>query len=144
MFIAKAPEQPGGVPNLLSSGAASASSAFGSTDLTLTPKPIEIVPTPYPNDPEAPLVVYGALTINVRSPAFRDFSASLDAVLHELPRSNEIAGEARDQVVAELEAGRRLLTAPKPDRSREHQNRCADYSQSGNSDRSRLNRLARA
>jgi hypothetical protein len=41
--------------------------------------------------------------------------AKFDQLLHEMRRSNEIAGEPRDQLVAEMRAGRALLEAPRPD-----------------------------
>jgi hypothetical protein len=40
----------------------------------------------------------------------------LDQTLDALHRSNEIAGEVRDQLSAEIEAGKIILKSPKPDR----------------------------
>ena len=43
-------------------------------------------------------------------------NTTFDGLLTELKRSNEIAGELRDQIVAELRAGRAVLEAPTPSR----------------------------
>jgi hypothetical protein len=93
-----------------------ASRVSSRAELALTPQPVTIVPTPYPTGPTAPLVVHGALVIDVRSAEFREFSAKLDDLVREMRHSNEIAGETRDQLIAELQAGRDLLIAPKADR----------------------------
>jgi hypothetical protein len=90
--------------------------ASGRAQLTLTPKPVTVVPTPYPSDPAAPLPVHGYLRVDVASPAFKEFDAKLEQIFAELQRSNIIVGETRDRLSAELEAGRTLLVAPKPSR----------------------------
>ena len=101
------------------SGAAAALFGEGelAADATIRPGRVTIVPTPYPADPTAPLVVSGYVRIDVQSAEFAELSATLDKVIHLLGQSNQIAGETRDQLVAEIQAGRRLLTAPKPDRT---------------------------
>jgi hypothetical protein len=101
------------------SGAAAALSGEGglAAEATIRPGRVTIVPTPYPADPTAPLVVSGYVRIDVQSAEFAELSAKLDDVIHLLGRSNQFAGETRDQLVAEIQAGRRLLNAPKPDRT---------------------------
>lgn len=83
-------------------------------ELTLTPTPVTIVPTPYPREPDAPLVVNGSLQIDARSPELRQLNAKLNHIIRLLSRSNAIAGDTRDQLVAEIRAGKALLAAPKP------------------------------
>lgn len=81
-------------------------------DATVVPAPVMIVPTIYPSDPAAPIVVHNYITINVQAAGFREFAANLDVLVRLLRQSNEIAGETRDQLVAEITAGRTILTAP--------------------------------
>jgi len=91
--------------------------ATARAELTLTSKPVTIVPTPYPDDPTSPLVVQGFVHIDTRSAAFIEFSAKIDELTGLLTKSNEIAGDTRDQLLAEIKAGMSILTAPKPDRN---------------------------
>src|SRR5262249_50577691 len=60
--------------------------------------------------------VQNQITINIHSTEFRKFEAKLDELLEAIRRSNEISGEVRDQLKAEITAGRTLLKAPKVDR----------------------------
>jgi hypothetical protein len=75
--------------------------------------PFSVVPTVYPNEPGGVVVVQNHITIDINSAEFRDFNSKLDDVIGLLRRSNEISGEARDQFIAEIKAGRALLEAPK-------------------------------
>jgi hypothetical protein len=100
-------------PLAASSGGQSSARA----ELTLTPKPVTIVPTPYPADPAAPLVISGYVRIDVRSAEFGELNAKLDELIRLVGQSNQIAGETRDQLFAEIQAGRTILAAPKPDRN---------------------------
>jgi hypothetical protein len=88
----------------------SAGGAFGTWD---NPKPISIVPTSYPQEPSGPITVQNHITINGAD--FHEFEAKMNEVLAELRKSNEIAGEVRDKVVAEMNAGMTILKSPKPD-----------------------------
>jgi len=54
--------------------------------LTLTPEPVTIVPTPYPADPIAPLVVHGFVNIDPQSAAFLEFSAKIDELAGHLTK----------------------------------------------------------
>jgi hypothetical protein len=83
--------------------------------LTLTPEPVTVVPTPYPKDPAAPLVVHGSIRIDIRSAEFVEFDAKIDRLIELLTQSNEIAGDTRDQLLAEIKAGRSILLAPSAD-----------------------------
>ena len=99
-------------------GAASlASEGIVHVETTLMPGPLPVAPTPYPDDPAAPLIVQNVVHINVRSVEFRESNTKLDELIRLLRQSNEIAGETRDQLIAEITAGRVILTAPKPDRN---------------------------
>jgi hypothetical protein len=83
----------------------------------VTGPPIPIVPTLYPREPGGAVTVQNHVTINVRSDEFRELNGKLDELLTLLRRSNEISGEVRDQLAAEIAAGKALLTAPKIDPS---------------------------
>jgi len=76
--------------------------------------PVSVVPTVYPTEPGGAVLVQNHITINVHSTDMRELNAKLDALVTELRRSNEISGEVRDQLLAEITAGKALLTAPKP------------------------------
>ncbi|MFZ0150683.1 MAG: hypothetical protein WAM72_20550 [Xanthobacteraceae bacterium] len=91
--------------------------SVGEPPPTLEVERVTIVPTPYPDDPKAPLLVHGYISINVWSAEFRKSDANLVELIRLLRESNEIAGDTRDQLIAELTAGRVMLTAPKADRN---------------------------
>jgi hypothetical protein len=94
-----------------------AGTAFQSSGFqTPPPAPLTIAPTPYLSDPAAELPIGEYLRVDLASPAFKEFNAKLKQIFAELQRSNIIAGETRDRISAELEAGRTLLVAPKPSR----------------------------
>jgi hypothetical protein len=86
-------------------------------DAMIAPAPMTVVPTHYPDDPGAPLVIRNVVIIDVRSAAFRESDAKLDEIVSLLRGSNEIASDTRDQLIAEITAGRTLLKAPKLDRN---------------------------
>jgi hypothetical protein len=94
--------------------AAATAMVSGRAELTLTPAPLTIVPTPYPREPGAPLVVHGSLNIDPRSPGLQELSAKLDQIIGLLAGSNLFAIETRNQLAAEIQAGKALATAPKP------------------------------
>jgi hypothetical protein len=83
------------------------------------PPPQAIIPTMYPAEPGGPIIVQNQITINIHSTEFRELNRTLKELLQEMrrSRSNEIAGEVRDQLTAEITAGRTLLTAPKANRN---------------------------
>jgi len=83
------------------------------------PAPQAIIPTMYPAEPGGAVVVQNQITINIHSTEFRELNRTLNELLQEMrrSRSNEIAGEVRDQLTAEITAGRTLLTAPKAHRN---------------------------
>ncbi len=95
--------------------ASSSGQASGRAELELVPASVTIIPTPYPPDPGIPLVVHGFLQIDTRSAAFVEFGEKIDQLTEALTRSNEIAGNIRDQLLAEIKAGMSILAAPKPD-----------------------------
>jgi len=84
--------------------------------MSATRATVPIVPTLYPGDASGTVAVQDHISINVQSTEFQEFSAKMDELISELKKSNMIAGEVRDQLIAELTAGRTLLSAPKPDR----------------------------
>jgi hypothetical protein len=77
---------------------------------------ISITPTVYPADPGGAITVQNYITINVRSADFRELDDTMGQLLAELRKSNEIAGEVRDKLVAEMQAGMTTAKSPKPDR----------------------------
>jgi hypothetical protein len=78
---------------------------------------ISIVPTGYPHDPhDGTVTVQNYVTINTQSADFRAFESKIEAVLTELRKSNAIAGEVRDKLIAEMNAGMAIIKSPKPDR----------------------------
>jgi hypothetical protein len=79
--------------------------------------PQAIIPTVYPAEPSGAVIVQNQITINIHSTDFRKFETKLDQLLEAIRRSNEISGEVREQLRAEITAGRTLLTAPKTDRT---------------------------
>jgi hypothetical protein len=97
--------------------AAAAAKVSARAELTLTPEPVTIVPTPYPDDPGAPLVVSDYVRIDVRSAEFSELNAKLDRIVGLLDRSNQFSSDTQKQLATEIQAGRTLLTAPKPDRT---------------------------
>jgi len=84
---------------------------------TTAPEPLTIVPTLYPEDPTAALIVRDYVLIDARSPEFGELNAKLDVIIDLLHQSNQISGEVRDQLIAHIQAGRTILAAPKPDRN---------------------------
>jgi hypothetical protein len=76
-----------------------------------------IFPTIYPADASGAVTVQNYITINVHSAEFKELNAKIDELLTELTKSNVIAGEVKDKLIAEINAGRTLLSAPKPDRN---------------------------
>ena len=85
-----------------------------STDAIVIPAPVPITPTVYPDSPQGTITVQNHITINIQSAEFSRFDKNLEALIGELLGSNEISGEARDQLVCELWAGREIIGAPKP------------------------------
>jgi hypothetical protein len=71
--------------------------------------------TIYPEEPSGEVVVRNHITIDLHSAAYREFSTKVDDLLTLLRESNEFSGEVRDQLIAEISAGRTLLSAPKAD-----------------------------
>jgi hypothetical protein len=82
-------------------------------EATIIPAPVPIVPTVYPQEPGGAVIVYNHITIN--SIELKEFNSKLDEVIRLLRGSNEISGEGRDQLIAEIKAGRALLESPKLD-----------------------------
>ena len=85
-------------------------------DAIVIPAPVPITPTVYPDSPQGTITVQNHITINIQSAEFSRFDKNLEALIGELLGSNEISGEARDQLVCELWAGREIIGAPKPQR----------------------------
>ena len=85
-------------------------------EAVVIPAPVPITPTVYPDSPQGTITVQNHITINIQSAEFSRFDKNLEALIGELLGSNEISGEARDQLVCELWAGREIIGAPKPQR----------------------------
>jgi len=94
-------------------GAATAHSASVIASADVVPAPFQVIPTVYPNQPNGSVTVVNHITININSREGRAFDAAIDELLLLMRESNTIAGETRDQLVAELKAGFEILRAPK-------------------------------
>jgi hypothetical protein len=77
---------------------------------------VSIAPTVYPTELSGLVIVHNHITINIQSVEYQEFSKLIRVLLQDVRRSNEIAGEVRDQLKAEITAGSTLLTAPKVNR----------------------------
>jgi len=86
-------------------------------DATVVRAAQTINPTLYPAEWSGPVVVHNHITINIDGTEFREFNKKLDQLLQEMRHSNESAGEAQDQLIAEITAGRTLIRAPKVNRN---------------------------
>jgi hypothetical protein len=82
----------------------------------LHPETVSIAPTIYPQEPGGTITVQNYITINIYSNEFRAFEDTMGQLLAEMRKSNEIAGEVRDKLNAEINAGMNILKSPKPDR----------------------------
>jgi hypothetical protein len=69
----------------------------------------------YPEEPSGTLVAPNHTTIDQGRAEFSEFNAKVDDLLTLLRASSEFSGEVRDQLIAEILAGRALLGAPKAD-----------------------------
>jgi hypothetical protein len=77
--------------------------------------PIPVIPTLYPGELGGSIIVHNHITINIHSADFREFSTKMDELLGHLRGSNEISGEVREKLIAEMTAGTGILKSPKPD-----------------------------
>lgn len=87
------------------------------TNPFVLPSPVPITPTIYPDSPQGAIIVQNFITIDVRGVDYRNFEKHIGALVDELRKSNEIAGEVRDKLLADMTAGRAILSGPKPDRN---------------------------
>jgi hypothetical protein len=84
----------------------------------VTPATIEKVPnleSIYPEEPSGALVAPNHITTDQERAEFTEFSTKVDDLLTLLRETNEFSGEVRDQLIAEILAGRALVGAPKAD-----------------------------
>jgi hypothetical protein len=77
---------------------------------------LAIRPTIYPAPPGDTVTVEDAVSIDRRSPEFREFIEQMDRLIVAVQGSNEIVHEVGEQLVAELRAGVEYIKAPKPSR----------------------------
>jgi hypothetical protein len=92
-------------------------SFFGAESaLTLTVPPTLIAPTIYPAPPGDTVTVEDAVSINLGSAEFRDFKETIGRLCAAIEQSNEVSREVGDKLVAELQAGLKIIEAPKPSR----------------------------
>jgi hypothetical protein len=82
--------------------------AIGTFQLTLTP-------TMYP-PPGDTVVVEDAVSINLGSAEFREFKEAIGQVCTAIAQSNQTSREVGDKLVAELQAGLKIIEGPKPSR----------------------------
>ncbi len=77
---------------------------------------IPIVPTLYPGEPASgAIIVQNFITVDVGGKEFREFGEKVIELVDQLQRSNEISGEVREKLLAEMAAGMAILRSPKPD-----------------------------
>lgn len=84
----------------------------------VTPSAVEktpIVESIYPDEPSGSLVAPNHITIDHGRAEFSEFNTKVDDLLPLLRESNEFSSDVRDQLIAEILAGRALLGAPKAD-----------------------------
>lgn len=96
-------------------GSVAQTSQSHTVEMAVTRATIPVAPTVYPSEPTGGIVVYNHITVNVDSAAFHEFTAKMDELVKALHQSNEIAGETRDKLIAEITAGMAILRSPKPD-----------------------------
>jgi hypothetical protein len=77
--------------------------------------PASIVEIIYPEEPSGTLLAPNHITVDQGRADFSEFNTKVDDMLTLLKESNEFSGEVRDQLSAEILAGRTLLMAPKAD-----------------------------
>jgi hypothetical protein len=74
-------------------------------------------PVPVTSDsPQGAIIVQNYVTINGGSVEFRNFDTAMNGLVNQLSESNEISGDLRKQLQAEIAAGREVLKAPKANR----------------------------
>ena len=84
-------------------------------DTASTSTTIQIIPTLYPDHPDGNIIVPNHIEIDTTNEDFSAFLKSMTDLTAQLERSNEIAGETREKLLAELSAGLTILKSPKPD-----------------------------
>jgi hypothetical protein len=89
-------------------------SVQGRAELSVTPEPVTVVPTPFPADPSAPLFVAVHLKVDINSAEFRELNETLNKLVKVLDRSNAITPETGQQSIAEIKGGQEVLKSPKP------------------------------
>jgi hypothetical protein len=77
---------------------------------------LAVRPTIYPEPSGDTVTVEDAVSIDRRSPEFREFIEHMDRLIVAVQGSNEIVHEVGEQLVAELKAGVEYIKAPKPSR----------------------------
>jgi hypothetical protein len=102
---------------LSGAAAASAVGGFNAEATTLRPtNPLTIRPTIYPTPPGDTVTVEDPVVIDLNGALFRDFATKMDRLIEAAQKSNEIAGEVRDKLIAEWKSGREYIAGPKPSR----------------------------
>jgi hypothetical protein len=84
--------------------------------LAMTVPPTLIAPTIYPAPPGDTVTVEDAVSIDVRSAEFHEFKEKIGRLCAAIEQSNEVSREVGDKLVAELQAGLKIIEAPKPSR----------------------------
>jgi hypothetical protein len=84
--------------------------------LVMTVPPTLIAPTIYPAPPGDTVTVEDAVSINLGSAEFRDFKETIERLCVAIEQSNQASREVGQQLVAEFQAGLKIIEAPKPSR----------------------------
>jgi hypothetical protein len=78
--------------------------------------PLTIVPTIYPVPTGDTVTVEDPVSINLGSVEFREFKETIERLCTAIEQSNQTSREVADKLVAELQAGLRIIEGPKPSR----------------------------
>jgi hypothetical protein len=78
--------------------------------------PLTIVPTVYPAPPGDTVTVEDPVSINLGSAEFREFKETIGRLCTAIEQSNQTSREVADKLVAELQAGLKIIEGPKPSR----------------------------
>jgi hypothetical protein len=97
-------------------GGTMAGLSSGSAILTLTVQPSLITPTVYPAPPGDTVTVEDPVVIDTKSPKFRELKETIERLCGAIEQSNEASREVGQKLVAELQAGLKIIEAPKPSR----------------------------
>jgi len=101
-------------PSTVEGGARGMAAAFGGMQGTVSPAAIPINQTVYSAET---VIIQNSITINVGDPDVRELKNTLGRLVAAIEGCNELSAEVRNQLRAEITAGKALLEAPKVERN---------------------------